>query len=78
MPARRSQGSCDQDLMTYLVIHLFAGQARLKAQQAALAARLQQALQLAQAPQTKVDTDTVADKAVHLLDMMLEVPQILG
>ncbi len=48
-------------------------QVKLKAQQAALKERLQKALQIARAPQTAVDTATVADKAVRLLDMMLEV-----
>ena len=48
-------------------------QEKLEAQQAALRARLQQALQLAKAPQTPVDTVTIADKAVHLLDIILEV-----
>ena len=48
-------------------------QANLQAQQAALKARLQQALQITTLPKTNVDTATVADKAVHLLDMMIEV-----
>ena len=48
-------------------------QMHLKAQQAALRARLQQALRLAKAPQTHFDTATVADKAVHLMDEVLEV-----
>ena len=48
-------------------------QEKLEAQQAALKARLQQALQLAKAPQTHVDTVTIADKAVDLLDTILEV-----
>lgn len=48
-------------------------QAKLKLQQAALKARLQQALQMTTLPQTNIDTVTVADKAVHLLDLMIEV-----
>ncbi|KAK9868656.1 hypothetical protein WJX84_004455 [Apatococcus fuscideae] len=51
---------------------LEADQVKLKEQQAALKARLQQALHMAKLPQTHVDTMTVADKAVQLLDIMLE------
>ena len=35
--------------------------------------RLKQALKLAKAPRTHVDTQAVADKAIALLDMVLEV-----
>lgn len=43
------------------------------AQKSALKSRLQQALQITKAPQTLVDTITIADKAVRLLDIVLEV-----
>ena len=48
-------------------------QAKLEGQQAALRLRLKQALRLAKAPHTHVDTLTVADKAIALLDGLLEV-----
>ena len=48
-------------------------QAKLEGQQAALKLRLRQALRLAKAPRTHVDTLTVADKAIAVLDGMLEV-----
>ncbi|KAK9842956.1 hypothetical protein WJX74_004848 [Apatococcus lobatus] len=57
---------------------LEADQAKLEAQQAALKARLQQALQMTTIPKTNIDTVTVADKAVRLLDRMIEgdVPEL--
>ncbi|KAK9843277.1 hypothetical protein WJX74_009626 [Apatococcus lobatus] len=51
---------------------LEADQVKLKAQEAALKARLKQALQMPNLPKTNVDTVTVADKAIHLLDTMIE------
>ena len=52
-------------------------QAKLEGQQKALKLRLKQALRLAKAPCTHVDTLTVADKAIALLDKMLEVDMML-
>ena len=52
-------------------------QAKLEGQQKALKLRLKQALRLAKAPRTHVDTLTVADKAIALLDKMLEVNLML-
>ena len=52
-------------------------QAKLEGEQAALKLRLKQALRLAKAPRTHVDTLTVADKAIALLDKMLEVGVML-
>ena len=49
------------------------GQVKLQAQQAALKARLQQALQMPTLPKTNVDTVTVADKALPILDTIIEV-----
>ena len=48
-------------------------QVKLQAKQAALKARLKQALQMPTLPTTNVDTVTVAEKAIHLLDTMIEV-----
>lgn len=45
----------------------------MERQKASLKQRLQTALEIAKAPQTSIDTTTVADKAVRLLDIMLEV-----
>ena len=53
-------------------------QARLEGQQAALRLRLKQALGLAKAPRTHVDTLTIADKAIALLDGVLEVTRMLS
>ncbi|KAK9825726.1 hypothetical protein WJX74_001516 [Apatococcus lobatus] len=47
-------------------------QEKLQAQQMALRAQLKQALQLARTPKTAVDTVTLADKAVSLLDSIIE------
>ncbi|KAK9838860.1 hypothetical protein WJX74_004693 [Apatococcus lobatus] len=47
-------------------------EAQLEGQQAALKLRLKQALRLAKAPQTHVNTLTVADKAIALFDGLLE------
>ena len=51
----------------------FCTQAKLEGQHAALRLRLKQALRLAKAPRTHVDTLTVADKAISILDGVLEV-----
>ncbi len=48
-------------------------QAMLEGQQAALKLKLKQALRLHTLPRTHVDIATVADKAVALLDGLLEV-----
>ncbi|KAK9867909.1 hypothetical protein WJX84_002108 [Apatococcus fuscideae] len=53
-------------------VGLEADQVRLQEQQAALRARLQQALNFVKAPRTLVDTATVADKAVSIMDTFLE------
>ena len=51
---------------------------KLNAQQEALKARLWKALCIQKTPQTQVDTTTIADKAVHLLDTVLEVRQTVS
>ncbi|KAK9863546.1 hypothetical protein WJX84_008465 [Apatococcus fuscideae] len=53
-------------------VQLEASKCKLEADQANLQMRLKQALKLAKAPRTHVDTQAVADKAIALLDMVLE------
>ncbi len=53
-------------------------QVGLKSQQQALAEQLQQALALHLHPRTAVDTLTVADKAINLLDGIIQVSILLS
>lgn len=60
-----------------LKVPVLHGQVKLRVQQAALKARLQQALHMPTLPKTNVDTVTVADKALRILDTMIEVCLLL-